>query len=47
MGQCKYCDEDAGFFSHVHKECEENILDKPGANVMLLFGLCKKNLQQE
>lgn len=23
MGQCKYCGEDAGFFSHVHKECEE------------------------
>ena len=23
MGQCKYCGEDAGLFSHVHKECEE------------------------
>ena len=23
MGQCKYCGEDAGFFSHMHKECEE------------------------
>ena len=23
MGQCRYCGEDAGFFSHVHKECEE------------------------
>lgn len=23
MGQCKYCGEDAGFFSHVHRECEE------------------------
>ena len=23
MGTCKYCGEDAGFFSHVHKECEE------------------------
>lgn len=23
MGLCKYCGEDAGFFSHVHKECEE------------------------
>lgn len=23
MGQCKYCGEDAGFFSHVHKKCEE------------------------
>ena len=23
MGRCKYCGEDAGFFSHVHKECEE------------------------
>ena len=23
MGSCKYCGEDAGFFSHVHKECEE------------------------
>ena len=20
MGQCKYCGEDAGLFSHVHKE---------------------------
>lgn len=23
MGTCKYCGQDAGFFSHVHKECEE------------------------
>ena len=23
MGKCKYCGEDVGFFSHVHKECEE------------------------
>ena len=23
VGQCKYCGEDAGLFSHVHKECEE------------------------
>ena len=23
MGQCKYCGEDAGLFSHVHKDCEE------------------------
>lgn len=23
MAKCKYCGEDAGFFSHVHKECEE------------------------
>lgn len=23
MGKCKYCGENAGFFSHVHKECEE------------------------
>ena len=23
MGQCKYCGKDAGFFSHVHKDCEE------------------------
>lgn len=23
MGTCKYCGLDAGFFSHVHKECEE------------------------
>lgn len=23
MGQCKYCGEDAGFFWHVHKKCEE------------------------
>lgn len=23
MGLCKYCGEDAGIFSHVHKECEE------------------------
>lgn len=23
MGTCKYCGKDAGFFSHVHKNCEE------------------------
>lgn len=23
MGTCKYCGQDAGLFSHVHKECEE------------------------
>ena len=23
MGTCKYCGQDAGFFSHAHKECEE------------------------
>lgn len=23
MGTCKYCGQDAGFFSHSHKECEE------------------------
>lgn len=23
MGTCKYCGQDAGFFSHTHKECEE------------------------
>ena len=23
MGTCKYCGQDAGFFSHGHKECEE------------------------
>ena len=23
MGTCKYCNKDAGFFSHSHKECEE------------------------
>lgn len=32
MGTCKYCGEDAGFFSHVHKECEE----KHGQGVMTL-----------
>ena len=23
MGTCKYCGKSAGFFSRVHKECEE------------------------
>ena len=23
MGTCKYCLQDAGLFSHVHKDCEE------------------------
>lgn len=23
MGKCKYCGQNAGFFSHAHKECEE------------------------
>ena len=41
MGQCKYCGEDAGFFSHVHKECEE----KHNQGVSTLEGGIRKYLK--
>ena len=41
MGQCKYCGEDAGFFSHVHKECEE----KHNQGVMALEGGIRRYLK--
>lgn len=34
MGTCKYCGKDAGFFSHIHKECEE----KHSQGVVILEG---------
>ncbi len=41
MGQCKYCGEDAGFFSHVHKECEE----KHNQGVSTLEGAIRRYLK--
>ncbi|MBO5630344.1 MAG: hypothetical protein J5965_14865 [Aeriscardovia sp.] len=32
MGQCKYCGGDAGFFSHVHKQCEN--LHEQGISIL-------------
>ena len=33
MGTCKYCGNDAGWFSHSHKECKEK--HEQGVNDLL------------
>ena len=35
MGTCKYCGNDAGWFSHSHKECKEKHEQGPSLTLLV------------